>query len=266
MKTLKIIGLISSLIIFSLLFTRMTTSETQNYVCVVYFTGIGCPHCAKTDPIVLSVLPEENKKFVVIEYEIYQQRENAVLLPKYDEKYNTGLGVPLVIFNKNDHIIGDMPILNQIRNKIDFYLSHGGNECPLLDGSVPFENLEIDKLPGKPKIWIGNKILIKEDVVSNVTNKDLISVLTSEDVEETLKEKNISFEKIQAFPAPLSGSEVKFTDAVKLGNLIIEWGNVKNKITGNSTSSINFYLGIGIAVLIICIIVPVLFYIVKIIR
>jgi len=57
-------------------------------ICAVYFTGIGCSHCANTDPIIFKDLLREYPNLIIIEYEIYQQRENAPLLEKYNQNYS----------------------------------------------------------------------------------------------------------------------------------------------------------------------------------
>jgi len=75
--------------------------------CVVFFTGIGCPHCAKVDPVLHEELPEKYPDLVIIEYEIYQERGNASLIYEYDDVYSSGLGIPLIIFGKDDFLIGD---------------------------------------------------------------------------------------------------------------------------------------------------------------
>jgi cytochrome c biogenesis protein CcdA len=102
--------------------------------------------------VVLEQLPKEYPNLVVIEYEIYQQRENAPLLYTYNENYNSGLGIPLIIFNKKEYIAGDRPILNNVKAIIE----KGNNLCPLADGSsIDFNKLDINSLPGQPKIWTG---------------------------------------------------------------------------------------------------------------
>jgi len=145
--------LVSILFLFS-----FVTVNAESQVCVVYFTGIGCPHCTKSDPVVLETLPKEyGDKFVVIEYEIYQQRDNVPIFQSYDSVYKTGLGIPLVIFGKNDYIVGDTPIIQNIRNKIDDYLTKGGNPCPMIDGSsTPFSDINTGDLPGSPNILTGD--------------------------------------------------------------------------------------------------------------
>ena len=143
-----------------LLVSLANTVNAESQVCVVYFTGIGCPHCAKADPIILETLPEEyGDKLVVIEYEIYQHRDNIPIFQKYDSVYNTGLGIPLLLFGKDDYIVGDVPIIQNIRDKIDDYLEKGGNPCPMMDGSfTPFDDINIGDLSGSPKIISGDEI------------------------------------------------------------------------------------------------------------
>ena len=43
----------------------------DDYVSIVYFHGIGCQHCAHTDPTVLLELPGEYPALIIIGYEIY---------------------------------------------------------------------------------------------------------------------------------------------------------------------------------------------------
>lgn len=155
----KIFFLVLILGIFVILIPGFSFAQ-EDTVCAVYFTGVGCPHCANTDPVILEDLPKEYSNLVVIEYEIYQQRENAPLLYTYNENYNSGLGIPLIIFNKDEHIIGDRSILNNIREAIE----KGPNPCPLIDGSsVDFQNLDLASLPGNPKIWTSSPHYPGED-------------------------------------------------------------------------------------------------------
>ncbi|GAH99775.1 unnamed protein product, partial [marine sediment metagenome] len=125
----KIVFLGTIAILFLLLGQSLLADE--EYICAVYFTGVGCPHCANADSVILEDLPREYPNFVVIEYEIYQQRENAPLLYEYNENYNSGLGIPLIIFNKKDYMVGDRSILSKTKPIIE----KGSNKCPLIDGS-----------------------------------------------------------------------------------------------------------------------------------
>lgn len=132
------------------LFLLPRQAAADESTCVVYFTGIGCPHCAKVDPVLLEQLPEKYPDLVIIEYEIYQERENAPLLYEYNSVYGSGLSIPLVIFGEDDFLIGDTPILKNIEGKLE---EEKGNPCSLIDGSsVNFEELDVSTLPGKPKV------------------------------------------------------------------------------------------------------------------
>lgn len=137
-----------------LLFAGTVFAQT-NETCIVYFTGVGCPHCAKVDPFVLEELPKKYPDLIIIEYEIYQERENAPLLYEYDKVYGSGLGIPLVIFNKNKSLVGDTPILKNVERVL---AEEKGNLCPFIDGtSVPYEEFNLSSLPGKPKIYPESK-------------------------------------------------------------------------------------------------------------
>ena len=184
----------------------------NSFICAVYFTGVGCSHCAKTDPVVLEDLPREYPNLVVIEYEIYQQRINAPLISQYNDQHGSGLGIPLIIFNKYQQEKGDFPILRNIRKIIDSLRS---NNCPLVDGSfIDFNNLDITSLSGFPKIWRGERILIKKDQKGD--NKVLKGLLFNDNLNEVLK--GVKFEKIQPLRVPLSGKYVRFENAIELGD------------------------------------------------
>ncbi len=168
---LALIFILPLFLISSFFINSVQAEDSSDFICAVYFTGVGCPHCANTDPVILEDLPKEYPNFVVIEYEIYQQRENAPLLYEYNENYNSGLGIPLIIFNKKDYMRGDRPILESIRGKIEGLDS---NKCPLMDGtSVNFNQLDINSLPGQPKIWTSQGSFSKEEAVSQFSKKEL---------------------------------------------------------------------------------------------
>ncbi len=202
----------------------------ENKVCAVYFTGVGCPHCANTDPVILEDLFKEYPDLVVIEYEIYQQRENAPLIKKYDENYNSGLGIPLIIFNENEHISGDRAILNNVRGIIEKLRR---NPCPLADGSFQnFEELSLAILPGQPKIWAQERILTKtneekewilgwngeavEKQSSTEINPDdiLQELVLAENIPSIVNEMH--YTSIPPITVPLSGKYVNFDNAIEL--------------------------------------------------
>jgi len=205
----------------------------------VYFTGVGCSHCAKTDPVVLKQLLQEYKNFVVIEYEIYQQKNNAVLFNQCCENYDLPAcrpfgptpckGIPLICFSDshNDILTGDSPILKNIENKLSTVKN---NQCALLGEPISFADLDFNQLPGSPKIWINNKILIKNsDQIFD--NKILKSLLLQNDIKTVLNNQN--YNTIKPQPVMLSGGKVEFEQAINLAGWTFQW-NGGESLTGNA--------------------------------
>ena len=213
-------AVITLLVIGVFLFpTEVGAQDSNNSnVCAVYFTGVGCPHCAKTDPVLLEQLPDEYPDLVVIEYEIYNQQENGPLLYLYDEQYDSGLGIPLIIFDDDENLKGDAPILDNINGVLNVRVN---NKCLLIDGSsVDFDLLDIANLPGSPKLWHQNKILIK--VREGSSDSQLLrDMLTGSDLNQVLTGKNFTI--VDPMPIPLSGKSITFQNAVQLGNWYFQW-------------------------------------------
>lgn len=220
-----------------LLLPIVSATPDTSTTCAVYFTGIGCPHCAKTDPVIFTQLLNEYPNLVVIEYEIYHQRGNAPLLYQYDSKYGSGLAIPLIIFTKDEHILGDTPILQNIRGMIE---KVGDNPCPLVDGSsVNFEELNLSSLPGQPKIWSRDRVLIPSR--QNVSNELMIELLTTENLSKTLE--NVEYSTIEPIPLPLSGRNVYFDNAIEINGWVMEWNGgyvekgLKKQVEKNKTEN-----------------------------
>ena len=158
-RKLDVSVLMIALLVASSFFGSVSVEAEESTVCIVYFMGVGCPTCAKTSPLVLTELPREyGEDYVVVEYEINQHPENALVLSEYDAMYGCGLSIPLVIFGADDFLGGEFPILTNLKSKIDEYISLGGNELPLPDGSsIAYEDMNIENLPGSPRIWGGSE-------------------------------------------------------------------------------------------------------------
>jgi len=203
--------------LLALLAASPASVYAQKSICMVYFTGIGCPHCAKTDPVLLESLLKEHPNLVIIEYEIYRQQENAPLISVYNSNYNSGLGIPLIIFGSDRSIAGDMPILQSIREEIEKYDS---NRCPLFDGSsMSFEDLDINSLPGKPKIWKGERILIPSG--KGTDSRMVKRLLTEDNLSEALKEARFSV--VEPKEVALSGKTLKFQNAIETNGWTLQW-------------------------------------------
>ena len=153
--------------LFSIAFSR---------TCIVYISGIGCPHCAKVDPFIFNNFEKLN--LTVIEYEIYKDKENVIVATNYWQKYNIPYyGVPFIFFDEKNYIVGSEPIL---KNLEEYSKKFENNECLLLNGKKKFDEIDFNSLPGKPKIFYNNRILVKGN-----------SYLSNEIIKEALNE-NIS--------------------------------------------------------------------------
>jgi len=230
----KLIFILAIFFISSSFFFVVSAEDQQSNFCSIYFTGVGCPHCAQTDPIILGDLLEEHSNFMVVEYEIYHEQKNASLLLDYNDKYDSGLGIPLVILNENESFAGDKPIIENISAIIN---KSNSNDCLLIDGpSVNFNNLDLISLPGLPKIWKNGRILLK--VSENGDNQILKELLITNDVASFIKD--INYKIIEPKPVLLSGKDISFDNAIELNGWIFQWNGEKVDIDiqENNTSPI----------------------------
>jgi len=208
------------ILLLLLILTPVAASAQENLICAVYFTGIGCPHCAKSDPVVLNELLRKTDNLVVIEYEIYQDQVNAPLLDEYDFVFGTGYGIPKLIFTENNVLTGDYPIIDNINTNL---ASMKNNPCLLLTGAKNFNEINLNDLPGKPKIWYKNKI-IKSLPSSNFESELVKKLLLSENMSFILKEYSwVSYSLVEPKKIPLSGGSIPFQNALGIGNSVIQW-------------------------------------------
>ena len=94
----KVLTAVFLLLVLGLLSPEIISATEDGNACAVYFTGIGCPHCTKVESFIHEQLLEKYPNLKIIEYEIYQEQANASLLYEYNTVYNSGLGIPLIIF------------------------------------------------------------------------------------------------------------------------------------------------------------------------
>ena len=77
----------------------MTFIRAENKVCVYFFYGKGCPHCAE-EKTFLQSLKEKYPELEVHEFEVYNNQENKEQFEKISQKFNTiSSGVPMTFIN-----------------------------------------------------------------------------------------------------------------------------------------------------------------------
>ncbi len=208
--------IIAAAVLMALLVIPSFASALEKDVCAVYFTGIGCPHCAKADPVVLQDMLNEYPNLVIIEYEIYQNQDNAPLIYNYNLKYSSGMGIPLLLFNRDDKIVGDIPIIQEGGQTIERLSSNG---CPLQDGtSTDISDIDFSELPGNPTIWTKGRTLTP----TGGGNGDMLKrLLTEDDLESVFSSGNFSLTDEKSMP--LSGGQIAFEHAVSFGGGYFKW-------------------------------------------
>ncbi len=213
--------------VFILLF--LPTVHASSDACAVYFTGIGCSHCARADPVVLDTAPK-TINLAVIEYEVYRSSGNSRIMKDYDDAYGGGFGIPLIIFGDDDIIVGDSPIISGIPG-VAARLS--GNGCPLTDGSsVSLDEIDITALPGEPNIWKDEKILIHSGGGGDA--EFLRTLLLTDDAVSALE--GMEYETIDPLEVPLSGDKVLFDNAVKVQGWTFQWNGEGVEDSGDDIS------------------------------
>jgi len=118
------------LLLFFLLILSVNAQSAQQ-ACVYFFYGNGCPHCAKVEPF-LEQLEQKYNYLKIKKFEVYDNRENLLLLNNYFNAFNVpenNRGVP-VVFLKNKYLVGDTPIIENLEKEI---IQGNASECPSLN-------------------------------------------------------------------------------------------------------------------------------------
>lgn len=226
MIKLKIVQKICILILlFSIsipLYAQEDVAGKKNF-CMVYFSGIGCSSCKKSDPPLFNILLKEQPSVIIVEFEMNRERKNAAMIAVYNSNYGSGMGIPLLIFSKEESMSGDQQILMAIAGRIfDF------NGLPLPDGSSRgFNAADITALGGRPKIWRDGRILICK---GEKGNSDLLKELLLSDELPAVLEK-AGFEKVEPEPVLISHGRVEFENAIKIDDWIFQWDRKKEAKT-----------------------------------
>ena len=188
----------------------------------VYLTGVNCPNCAGTDPIVLRKVLDSNPRFILFEYEIHKYgRKNRETALEYFKNFleNEIAGVPCLILNKEKVAVGRMAVPELADSIMKNRGMRGG--VPLKDGtSVSFSELDLTSLPGFVHIWHRDRILVPKDGTKG-DNEVLKRVFTSGSVERALR--NIDHQKTEPFDIQVARGTISFDHAVKIGDWTLMW-------------------------------------------
>lgn len=82
--------------------TDETSQEESNEVKIYFFRGEGCPHCADAEEWFESIEEEYGSKFEVVDYETWENADNAELMQKVaDARKEEASGVPYIIIGNH---------------------------------------------------------------------------------------------------------------------------------------------------------------------
>lgn len=195
-------------------------------ICAVYITGIGCPACAKVEPLLFSQLLLEFPELVIIEYEVYQARQaNREITTKYFDSFiceDARPGIPFLILNGNCYI-GPFRIeeaAQEIRQKTHSF-------CALPSGEqIPLSELIPSELAGQPRIWTKNRVFILESsdfsaLEGRTRDRCLVNLIRAANLEDVLEK--IEHQRVEPEPVNTSGGERTFAKAAILGNWRMQW-------------------------------------------
>jgi cytochrome c biogenesis protein CcdA/thiol-disulfide isomerase/thioredoxin len=205
--------------------SNIYAQEETDLTVSTYFTGIGCPHCSIASPFIKENV-EEDGSLIVIEYEIYEDTRNAPLIYEYNDKYNIGLGIPVIFFNENDNLAGDV----DIKNNLKIYLnSPQNNQVQTLEGLVDLKDLNISQLVGFPRIYRQDRIAIRQsnNSLTEEQNAEILSFITS-DLSDWTSEKQEG-EIVNPVIVRYPGGAVEYEHALTVNGWLLQWnGDIVN--------------------------------------
>ena len=214
----KLLLVLSFFLLFSIGNT-VNAQEESNFTIGTYFTGIGCPHCSVASPFIKESVDEDGN-FIVIEYEIYDDTRNAPLIYEYNDKYGIGLGIPVILFNQEDSLVGD----TDIKNNLKIYLnSPQNNQVQTLEGLVNLKDLDISKLDGFPRIYRKDRIAIKQsdNVLTEDQKQEILSFITSDLSDWTSKKQE--GEIVNTVDVRYPGGTVGYDHALTINGWLLQW-------------------------------------------
>ncbi|MDD1668776.1 MAG: hypothetical protein LUO97_03145 [Methanomicrobiales archaeon] len=228
-------GEYSRLIILSLFLLAMVSVipgaavlGTRETVVGYYFTGEGCPHCAKVNPVLFGEWLDAYPGLVVVEYEVYGHRENAAVMAAMGPGYGLGLGIPALSFGANASFIGDQPILMGVPGFLNRTLEESGSRA----GAGSLDSLDIAGLPGYPRVWEGVRVLIREG--QGGETPVLRSLLAGVDPGVVLSGRG--YENLGPLTVSHGDMEVRFGQSLRVGGWVFGWnGGPLSNVTPGAT-------------------------------
>ncbi|MCW1296940.1 MAG: hypothetical protein OH319_04635 [Candidatus Parvarchaeota archaeon] len=133
--------LVLSLILFLVISFMQISKAQEKKICIYFFYGLGCPHCANVEPY-LDNLEKKYPEIDIKRFEVYYNKTNQEIFNKFCDVYCVDIkGVPIV-FVGDKFLVGDIPIITNLENEVKKCLDTG---CP-----CPEEVANISTVSGIP--------------------------------------------------------------------------------------------------------------------
>jgi cytochrome c biogenesis protein CcdA len=176
------------------------------------------------DPVLFGAWLAEHPDLVIIEYEVFQNRENARILADLDARYRCGNGVPLLFFSGSSYLVGDSSILEDGPIRIHELEANRSAAQGLF---IDFDSLDISTLPAAPVVWQDDRVLIRTGSGSGAAAQQLFL------------RGNISaglaaagFERVAPVPVALNGIDRTFLHAAQGDGWRIQWNSDRKDTRG----------------------------------
>ena len=123
----------------------------ESEVCLVYFMENDCDECGLIDSHIDGLINEYTTKLIAIKYNI-DIGQNGDIFEAYRYTYGLPSQTPMILFGKNDYLVGMYEIYQNSEKKIYDFITANGTNCPLESGYIPPSDLKPSDLPGQAEI------------------------------------------------------------------------------------------------------------------
>jgi hypothetical protein len=221
---------LTTVLFFSTLSIVHASSDVKSFM---YFTGIGCPHCANVSPMIHNKINSDDS-LLMIEYELYRESSNAKVLSDYGDRFSFNLAIPLVVYKPQVYDLGDGPIIANIDSHITTLDS---NIVQLPDKEISWNELDLNDFTGQPKIFGKDRVAIKNGT-KNITNEQsslIKDFLISNDVNHFVTQ--LRGGKVNEFSVEYPGGTEIYDNGVILGSWTLLWRGTGKAEIGDTTTS-----------------------------
>lgn len=138
---------------------ELTTEEQDNRVIVYFFHGDGCPHCEEARTFFNSIQEEYGYKFRLVEYEVWNDANNAALMDAVSEsRGDNATGVPYILCGDKSWVgYSETTMASEITAQIDMMY-----EIPVEERLDPVAGVVVET---------------KEETEEGITGKDFVSLI-----------------------------------------------------------------------------------------